>query len=64
MAKAYRVHGRTSTRKSIDPESPDFEVWVDFEDGQIVRRWPKHAPVGEWVDSGHWEPVDIAKEHP
>lgn len=58
---AYLVHGRTSTRRSLDPESPDYEEWADFEDGQVVTEWPVHAPVEEWVASGHWEPV---KERP
>lgn len=56
-SKAYRVVARTSTRKSLDPKSPDYGVWVDFEPGSIVRSWPDHAPVDEWVASGHWQPV-------
>jgi hypothetical protein len=52
--KRYLVTERTSTRRSVDPASPDFQIWVDFEPGQVVTRWPAHAPVAEWVESGHW----------
>lgn len=63
MAKrAYRVVAGTSTRKSPDPASPDYEVWVDFIPGEVVTRWPAHAPVDEWVASGHWVPIE--KEQP
>lgn len=54
--KSYLVVGRTSTRKSADPKSPGYETWVDFEPGMTVITWPKHAPVDEWVASGHWQP--------
>lgn len=57
--KAYLVVGRTSTRQSVDPASPDFGVWVDFEPGDVVRKWPAHAPVADWIASGHW--TDAAK---
>lgn len=62
MAKAYRVISRTSTRKSPDPASPDFEVWVDFEPGTTVRAWPAHTPVAEWLASGHWATAKGPKE--
>lgn len=55
--KKYRVVARTSTRASLDRESPDFDVWVDFEVGATVTEWPMHAPIDEWAASGHWEPV-------
>lgn len=57
-AKRYRVVAGTSTRKSADPKSEDYAVWVDFHPGDVVTTWPKHAPVGEWVASGHWEEVE------
>ena len=56
--KRYRVVARTSTL--LDPEDRD-KGWVNFDKGQIVSAWPKHAPVGEWVKSGHWKPVKEAK---
>jgi hypothetical protein len=52
--KRYLVTERTSTRRSPDPVSPEYETWVDFAPGQVVTSWPAHAPVAEWVDSGHW----------
>lgn len=60
--KSYLVVGRTSTRKSTDAKSPDFEVWVDFEPGRKVSSWPTHAPVEEWIASGHWQDPDAPKE--
>jgi len=54
----YRVLRRTSTRASIDPESPDFVRWVDFNPGRTVKTWPEHTPVSEWVKSGHWQAID------
>ena len=52
---AYRVHGRTSTRASVDADDPRFNEWVNFEDGEVYADWPAHAPVEDWVASGHWE---------
>lgn len=53
----YRVVSDTSTRASTDPGSSDYEQWVHFAAGQTVKAWPEHAPVDEWVASGHWEPA-------
>lgn len=60
--KAYLVIGRTSTRANADPGSPDFETWVNFEIGDVATAWPAHAPIDEWLASGHWEPAE--KEQP
>lgn len=54
---SYRVLSDTSTRASADPDSPDYDTWVHFEAGQKVTTWPDHAPVDDWVASGHWAPV-------
>lgn len=54
----YRVVARTSVRASDDPDAQAFESWIDFEPGDVVSTWPAHAPVEEWVKSGHWEAVD------
>lgn len=50
----YRVISDTSTRASTDPAAPEYEQWVHFRAGQRVSSWPEHAPVEEWVTSGHW----------
>ena len=55
----YRVLSDTSTRASVDPESPDYETWLHFPAGTLVKRWPAHAPVEEWVASGHWAPTPL-----
>ena len=54
---SYRVLSDTSTRASDDPSSPAYETWVDFPAGMVVKSWPKHTPVDEWVASGHWVAV-------
>ena len=54
----YRVLSDTSTRASPDPKSPEFETWVHFRAGQKVSNWPEHAPVDEWVASGHWKAIE------
>ena len=51
--RTYRVEHRVSTRKSADSESPEFEVWLDFEPGDRLTTWPRHLPVDELVESGH-----------
>ena len=53
----YRVKGRVSTRKSLDPESPDYLVWLDWTDGEELKGAPKHLEVGELVESGHLVPM-------
>ena len=53
----YKVLSDTSTRANPDPESPDYETWQHWAAGEIATSWPAHAPVDEWVASGHWEPI-------
>lgn len=60
MAK-YRVLRDISTRASADPESPDFERWLDFEAG-TEGDLPKHVDVERLIASGHLERVKRAKE--
>lgn len=59
--KSYRVVRGVSTRASADPASPQYGEWVDFEPGDVIRRWPAHLPVDELVESGALEPVKPAK---
>lgn len=59
---AYRVVDDTSTRASADPASPEYEEWVHFRAGQRVSKWPEHAPVDQWVASGHWVEVPTKAE--
>ena len=54
----YRVERGTSTRASLDPASPDFETWVDWQPGDVVAEWPEHTPVAELVESGAWAGTD------
>lgn len=54
---AYRVIADTATRASDDPASADYERWIDFPAGATVTDWPAHAPIEEWVASGHWTPA-------
>lgn len=37
----------------------DCEEWLDFRPGKTYPRsaFPKHAPVDEWISSGHLKPV-------
>jgi len=63
MAK-YKVLSDTSTRASVDPKSPDYERWLHWAAGQTATTWPAHAPVDEWVASGHWQPVADPKPEP
>lgn len=55
----YRVARRVSTRKSTDPESAEYGQWINLAPGQKVNvaDLPDHAPVDEWVASGHLKPV-------
>lgn len=53
----YRVLTDTSTRKSPDPGSPEYEEWLRWEAGDTVTSWPDHLPVDQLVADGHWEPV-------
>ena len=58
MTKAYEIVNATSTRKSTDPKSEDYHIWVDFLPGDRVTTWPKHTPVKEWIKAGHWKEAD------
>lgn len=60
--KTYRVVAGTSVRASADPTSTDFERWVDFHAGQRVSSWPDHAPIDEWLATGHWIDPDAPKD--
>lgn len=53
--KTYRVVQGTSLRKSTDPESEDYEAFIDYRPGRRVAEddFPEHAPVASWVRSGH-----------
>lgn len=62
IAEAYLVVASTSTRRTLDPDAPDYNEWVDFAPESIVSDWPAHAPIDEWVASGHWLPVAADKE--
>ena len=55
---AYTVLSDTSTRASADPRNEaDYGTWLHFAAGDTVTSWPDHAPVDEWVESGHWAPA-------
>lgn len=61
-AGPFVVVAGTSTRASLDPKDPGFEQWVDFHPGDVATAWPEHAPVAEWVASGHWKRQSKTKE--
>lgn len=48
----YRVERATSTRASADPDSPDFQRWVHWLDGDVVAEFPEHVSVPELLESG------------
>lgn len=48
----YRVLRRTSVRRT-----PNSDKWIVYLPGAVVRSAPEHAPVAEWVASGHWQIV-------
>ena len=54
--RRYLVVAGTSTRKSTDRDSDDFETWLDFRAGDKVDAddMPSHTPIYQWVKSGHW----------
>jgi hypothetical protein len=54
----YRVIRRCSTRRT-----PDSDEWVNLSPGQVVdaKALPIHAPVDEWLASGHLAPVKEKK---
>ena len=55
LAGRYEVVSGTSTRRSINPRSSEYGEWVNYRPGDIATNWPRHAPVAEWVASGHWK---------
>lgn len=57
----YLVHGRVSVRKSDDPQSPDYETWLDWTDGAELTSPPKHLPIDELIESGHLTPMKSKK---
>lgn len=54
-AGSYLVLASTSTRVSLDRRSPGYRDWIHYRPGDVVTAWPDHAPVEEWVASGHWK---------
>jgi len=56
--KRYQVMAGTSTRRSARRHSPGFEQWIHYRPGDIVTDWPEHAPVADWVASGHWKEAE------
>ena len=60
----YRVTSDTSTRASPDPSSPDYEKWLYWQAGETTTSWPDHAPVDEWVTTGHWEALPESAPEP
>ena len=63
-AQTYKVLSDTSTRVNPDPDSPDYDNWLFYPAGSTVKFWPDHAPVEEWVASGHWQPIAESKVKP
>lgn len=52
-AQGYLVVRRTSVRRT-----PKSDKWINYLPGSVVRSAPEHAPVVEWVASGHWKPIE------
>ena len=48
----YRVERATSTRASADPDSPDFERWLDWQPGDVVKAFPAHVDADELIAIG------------
>ena len=53
------VNEGVSVRKSTDFEDPDYGDFVTFRPGRKITedKLPPHAPVDEWLKSGHLEVV-------
>ena len=58
--RTFRVNEGVSTRKSTDFEDPDFGDFVMLRPGRKYAedKLPSHAPVDEWLKSGHLDVVE------
>ena len=58
--RTFRVVEGTSLRKSTDFEDPEYGEFLTYRPGRKVEedKVPSHAPVAEWIKSGHWEVVE------
>jgi hypothetical protein len=52
----YRIRRHISTRASADRGSPDFERWLEFEEGETAEL-PDHVDVGRLTALGAIEAV-------
>ena len=56
--KTYRVlNPLISVRVSRDPESPDYERFIEWREGDAMTEWPSHCDIKGLLDGGHIEPV-------
>lgn len=63
MSKQYRViNAMLSVRKSTDKDSPEYEEFIDWHDGDVMTDWPKHTAIKEWLAAGHIEEVSDGKD--
>lgn len=50
----YRVlNTLLSVRKSRDKKSPDYNVFVSWQAGDLMEEWPAHTAIDEWLREGH-----------
>lgn len=54
----YLVNLAMATRKNPNPEHKDWDVFIDYEEGKIVDKFPEHVTVQDWIDSGHLSAID------
>jgi hypothetical protein len=54
----FVVVSGTSTRRSSHRGTKAFDEWIHYQPGDLVTEWPEHAPVGEWLASGHWKEAE------
>jgi hypothetical protein len=58
--RTFRVVEGVSTRESTDFDSADYGEFVQFRPGRKITedKFPAHAPLDEWLKSGHLEVVE------
>ena len=55
---SYRVlNPLLSVRASTDPESEDYERFVNWQSGDIIEEYPPHADIKGWLEAGYIEEV-------